>query len=135
MKPYPTDCRFDLNADGLWQCTQCPYIYPIKSAKPPRRNCPQSPSLVEAAKKLGIPENEIGRYASMLRQWRAENCPVRDEDEVNWIYHTLCKPCESHVNGCQLGRCASGACKRRSRSVELTYMLRMATSCCPLYKF
>jgi len=40
------DCLFNLNPDGLWQCTRkgCGWVYPIKSDKPPRRNCPKSPS-------------------------------------------------------------------------------------------
>lgn len=35
------DCTFALNTDGLWQCTreECRWVYPIKSDKPPRRNC------------------------------------------------------------------------------------------------
>lgn len=35
-----TDCPFQLNADGLWQCPQCEKPHPIKLDKPPRRNCP-----------------------------------------------------------------------------------------------
>ncbi len=35
-----TDCPFTLNADDLWQCPTCGWVYPHKSDKPPRRNCP-----------------------------------------------------------------------------------------------
>lgn len=35
-----TDCLLELNPNGLWQCTRCGWVYPIKSDKPPRRNCP-----------------------------------------------------------------------------------------------
>jgi len=35
------DCNFQLNADGLWQCPDCGWVFPRKSAQPPRRNCPK----------------------------------------------------------------------------------------------
>jgi hypothetical protein len=38
-----TDCPFTLNADNLWQCPQCGWVYPRASDKPPRRNCPKAP--------------------------------------------------------------------------------------------
>lgn len=129
------ECPFRLNADGFWECPQCERPYSIKLDKPPKRDCPRAPSIVEAAKKLGIPENEIGRYASMLQQWQAEDCPIRDPGEIDWIHENLCLPCESHVGDCRLGKCGKGACKKRSHSIELKYMLRMETACCPLYKF
>lgn len=34
------DCTFTPNADGLYQCTQCGWVYPRPADKPPRRNCP-----------------------------------------------------------------------------------------------
>jgi len=126
------DCPFQLNADGLWQCTQCPYIYPIRSDKPPRKICPMAPSIVEAAKKLGIPENETMRYASILHEWQAEGCPIREQEEIDWIHQTLCMPCESYV---RFARCKRGTCKNESHSVELKYMLPMATTCCARGKF
>ena len=41
-----TDCPFELNVNGLWQCPRkgCGWVYPLKSDKPPRRNCPKAPS-------------------------------------------------------------------------------------------
>lgn len=39
-----TDCPFQLNADGFFQCPQCDWVYPRKANKPPRRNCPKAPS-------------------------------------------------------------------------------------------
>lgn len=36
------DCPLELNPDGLWQCPQCKWVYKLKSAKPPRRNCPKA---------------------------------------------------------------------------------------------
>lgn len=56
-----TDCVFPkLNSDGLWQCSQCRWAYPLKSDKPPRRNCPKAPSrglgdtIVKITRFLGI---------------------------------------------------------------------------------
>jgi ribosomal protein L37AE/L43A len=34
------DCPFTLNADGLWQCPDCGWIFSKRTDKPPRRNCP-----------------------------------------------------------------------------------------------
>lgn len=34
-------CPFTLNADGLWQCPDCGWIYKRKAEKSPRRNCPK----------------------------------------------------------------------------------------------
>lgn len=34
------NCKFQLNADNLWQCPDCGWVYPRKADKPPRRNCP-----------------------------------------------------------------------------------------------
>jgi len=36
-----TDCSFTLNADGLWQCPDCGWIFSKLTDKPPRRNCPK----------------------------------------------------------------------------------------------
>ena len=133
------DCLW--NTDGPpWICQQCGWTYarkgePILTDKPPKRNCPKAPSILEPARKLGIPENKIGRYASMLGQWRAEGCPIRDQEETDWIQQTLCRPCEHFIGGCRFGRCGRGSCKKRTHSVELKYILRMETACCPLYKF
>ena len=33
-------CPVTLNADGFWQCPDCGWVYPLKSDKPPHRNCP-----------------------------------------------------------------------------------------------
>lgn len=36
------DCLFILNADGLWKCSQCGWVYPRAADTPPRRNCPKT---------------------------------------------------------------------------------------------
>ena len=38
-----TDCQFQ-RRNTPWTCTECGWIYPRPSAKPPRRNCPVSPA-------------------------------------------------------------------------------------------
>ncbi len=35
-------CPFKLTKKGYWQCPKCKYLFPIKSDKPPRRNCPKA---------------------------------------------------------------------------------------------
>jgi hypothetical protein len=37
-----TDCTFR-RKNTPWTCTECGWIYPRPSKKPPRRNCPASP--------------------------------------------------------------------------------------------
>ncbi len=39
-----TDCPLTLNADNLWQCPDCGWVYKRKSDKPPRRRCPIPPT-------------------------------------------------------------------------------------------
>jgi rubredoxin len=36
------NCDFTKDTNGLWQCKYCNWIYPLKSEKPPRRNCPKA---------------------------------------------------------------------------------------------
>lgn len=38
-----TDCPFEPDARG-WRCPQCGYVFPHKTDRPPRRNCPKAPS-------------------------------------------------------------------------------------------
>ena len=45
------DCPFTLNADNLWQCPKCNWVYKKKSDKPPRRNCPALLTPEEKAKR------------------------------------------------------------------------------------
>ena len=106
-----------------------------KSHKPPRHHCPKGPSIVELAKKLGIPESGINGYAAMLSQWHREGCPLREQDEIDWIHDTLCKPCEHYVLTCSFGKCGRKACAKRKLEVDLQYVLPMETACCPTHKF
>lgn len=36
-----SNCTFQQNEQGLWQCSECGWVYPKESEKPPRRNCPK----------------------------------------------------------------------------------------------
>ncbi len=47
-----TNCPFTLNADNLWQCPTCGWVYKRKSEKPPRRNCttPPTPEAIASQK-------------------------------------------------------------------------------------
>lgn len=53
------NCDFQINDNSLWQCIYCHYIYPIQSAKPPRRNCPKSPNRPSENKVPGNRLHEI----------------------------------------------------------------------------
>lgn len=34
------DCKLELNEAGHYYCPACGWVYPLNTAKPPRRNCP-----------------------------------------------------------------------------------------------
>jgi len=71
-----TDCPFQLNADGLWQCPDCDWVYPRKSEKPPRRNCPKAKSrglgdtIAKITKAVGIkPCGGCKKRQKKLNEW------------------------------------------------------------------
>ena len=145
-----TDCNFHLNTDGLWQCSRegCRWIYPIKSDKPPRRNCPatiteeekqqrqqaetqRQDEAKQAAAKLGITWADAKHYVQALLRWRAANYPTRTDEEVETCLAECTKPCEEYVNG----RCRMcGCCVNRSR-IAVVNKARMRTEDCPLGKW
>ena len=50
------DCQFQINTNLLFQCKQCGWVYPIKTEKPPRRNCPKARLL-------------LGDYIARFTRW------------------------------------------------------------------
>lgn len=67
------DCPLELNGDGFWQCPRkgCGWVYPIKSDKPPRRNCPKAPS-----RGLG---DTIAKITRFLRIRQCGGCKKRQK--------------------------------------------------------
>ncbi len=136
------DCPFQLNADGLWECPHegCEWVDPIKSDKPPRRNCPASPDLRPAAEKLGIEWKDVPHYAQALAKWTAAGFPTRSQEEVARCLRIckgncepsdeirVCKkPCEHYSKG----RCKLCRCNVNLSRFALVNKIRMGTENCP----
>jgi len=126
------DCQFRHDsAAGLWICTQCGWVYPRNSAKPPRRNCPNAPDLTpvyeEASHKLGVTLVDVKHYGQAIVTWSKAGWPTRSQEEVERIFRQHCKPCENNIDGrCKLCRC----CVNTNR-IALRNKIKMATEHCP----
>ena len=103
FRDSPMNCPFTLNADNLWQCPQCGWVYPRASDKPPRRNCPKAP---DAPPKLTRREQLLHRNAIV-------NDPPRDELERRL---DICEACEEYEGyGCIT---MGSACRKADRWQE-----------------
>lgn len=92
-----TDCLFSRNADGLWQCANCGWVYPLYSDKPPRRNCGQ-PETVEP----WSPEE-----AEWIRQELCGPCPNRKGERCRYCETTMATTIPVMLTrpaGCPVGR-------------------------------
>ena len=143
-----TDCPFTLNADGLWQCETCQWIYPHKSDKPPRRNCPkrrkpltpeqkaeaerQQKEAAEAGAKLGWTPAMAMRYARALTRWIAAGRPQRTDEEVEEIVK-ICEGCNKYK--ADEGRCKVCGCKVHTPGIPILSKARLATERCPKDKW
>lgn len=138
-----TDCPFTLNADGLWQCPDCGWVYPRKKDKPPRRNCPkkkapptpeqkaeaerQQRQANEAGKALGWrPEHAI-KYARALTRWIAAGRPTRDDEEVAEIV-AVCETCDKYK--ADKSRCSVCGCKVHTPGITILSKAKLGTERC-----
>ncbi len=139
-------CSFQLNDNGLWECTQCLYIYPIKSEEPPMGNCLQSPDLRPVAERLGIAWEDAEHYAQALARWTAAGFPVRTREEVEACFR-VCKggcgngscnePCEHYRKGKKPdeGRCRVCRCGVSRSRMAVLNKIKMKTESCPKGKW
>lgn len=140
-----TDCPFFVNADGFYECPQCGYIYKPRQMcrKPPRRNCPNSPDITEAAEKLGITGDDIKHWAQALARWMRAGFPRRSQSEVDRCLR-ICVNCptDNYVpdnpkctgEACRMktgGRCKLCGCRVSKSRVAVINKIRMATEGCP----
>jgi hypothetical protein len=126
------DCDFKRDREDL-VCTQCGQRLPWPAdAEPPRRNCPQAPSLAEGAQRLGISWDDVGHYAAALARWTGAGFPTRADDEVARI-------AREHCNGAcdkwRVGRCVACGCNVNTSRFAVWNKIRMATENCPLGKW
>ena len=147
-----TYCSFQLNADGLYQCPTCGWIYPRKSDKAPRRNChalkapPTAEQIAEqiaerarqqaeahdAGTALGWKPAHITRWAGALTRWIAAGRPTRDDDEVGVILIT-CEAC-THYRAAER-RCGVCGCMVSSGGMAIFNKARLSTERCPKDKW
>lgn len=73
----------------------------------------------------------ISNYKAAVSYWTDAGKPVRDKQEVEAIYESLCKPCERY-NG---KSCTLCGCKVNKSAKALLNKIRMATEVCPLGKW
>lgn len=142
-----TDCQF--NTDGPpWTCQQCDWTYarkgePILSDKPPHRNCPKSPDIMEAADRLGITGNAIKHWAQALARWTVAGFPKRSQAEVERCLR-ICVHCptDNYVpdnpkctgEACRMktgGRCKLCGCRVSKGRIAVINKILMATEDCP----
>lgn len=139
-----TNCPFQLNADGFYQCPQCDWVYPrFGPRRSPRRNCPKSPDITEAADKLGITGNDIKHWAQALARWTRAGFPKRPQPEVDRCLR-ICVNCptDNYVpdnpkctgEACRMktgGRCKLCGCGVSKSRMAVFNKIKMATEDCP----
>lgn len=121
-----------------WTCSQCDRLHarhngePILSDKPPRRkDCPNSPDIIEAAGRLGITGDDIKHFAHALARYAAAGFPTRSQAEVIEIEATHCRPCEKYVDG----RCKQCGCRVSKSRWVVANKIKLKTEICPLGKW
>lgn len=141
-----TNCPFQLNADGLWQCPDCGWIYPRPGPRrSPRRNCPKSPDITEAAERLGITGDDIKHWAQSLAKWMRAKFPMRTPEQVDYCLH-ICVKCKEFIPSnpkctgetCRIkigGYCKACGCRVSKSRVAISNKLAMATEACPKGKW
>ena len=143
------NCPLQLNADNLWQCPNCGWVYPRKSDKPPHRNCPasrtpeaiaaaeaererQQAEALEAGTKLGWKPKHIKRWAGALLKWKRAGYPTRTDTKVAAIL-VICESCDKYK--ADEGRCSVCGCCVSTSGMAVFNKTRMATECCPKGKW
>jgi len=64
------DCQFE-KVNGYWKCSLCNWVYPLKSDRPPHRNCPGAPS-----RGLG---DTIAKFTKVLGIKKCRGCKKRQK--------------------------------------------------------
>ncbi len=81
------DCTFQAE-NAPWTCTDCGWIYPRPSAKPPRRDCHKSP------------QGKAGRIANLTHAAyeHHDSCyPLRTTKDLSRLI-TICKFCDDYYS-------------------------------------
>ncbi len=77
--------------------------------------------------------NQISKYALAVAKWVKAGRPVRDQAEVDRIFHELCRPCRDFDGG--RGSCQMCGCKVNHSGGALRNKISMATESCPRGKW
>ena len=142
------DCPLQLNADNLWHCPDCGWVYKPRRPtflcrKPPRRNCPasqtpeaereqQQAEATEAGTKLGWKPEHIKRWTGALLKWKRAGYPTRTDDEVAAII-AICESCDKYA--ADEGRCSVCGCKVSTSGMAVFNKARMGSENCPKGKW
>ena len=148
------DCPLQLNADRVWQCPDCEWVYKPRRPtflcrKPPRRNCPakrtpeqiaeqekQQAQLesdaIEAGKKLGWTAEDAKHWSVALAKWTAAGFPTRTDEEVEYIVW-ICEACDDYKADEQ--RCRICRCGVSTKGMAIFNKARLGTEHCDKAKW
>ena len=73
------------------------------------------------------------RYTRALSRWIKAGRPVRDEEEIERIFETFCKPCDGYDESSS--SCLHCGCRVNFMTAAMLNKIAMATEECPLDKW
>lgn len=147
------DCSFDLNTNGLWQCTRpnCGWVYSLRSDKPPRRTCnvvlrdelerhvptiPQNQPEIRDHVQAILAEtssptlaDKAKHYAAAVVRWRAAGYPVRSK-ELQEACRLTCRGCPSGQFDPKTEACKVCGCSVKKSRFAIRDKVAMATEVC-----
>lgn len=122
------NCPFDL-VDGKLTCPQCDWVYPLRSDKPPKRNCPKSPE-GRAGRLIAVLHEISSKHESEMKangSWQMY--PLRPLIDLE-KYLEICLDCDQH-NG---NTCTTRGTDCRARGLWLKRLACVGFRDCPNWK-
>lgn len=118
-----TDCPFQLNVDGFYECPDCHWVYKRKSDKPPRRNCPKAPDVNTPEYRETIKSKMLAELTALVEEGRTQNTLTAITEQLD-----VCVTCKRFEKVVCTAR--GSACRQWKRWREA-----LATFACPCSKF
>jgi hypothetical protein len=120
------------------KCIHCGWVKSEKIKSWPRRNCPRSPNLEPAAKRLGLTLADCQGFHQELNIWQNHGYPTRTESEIASC-EAVCETCGNYGEAVEsegwpeqcLHGCANQV-KKREKRLPLEPLWAMATAHCAL---